>query len=224
MPKGRVLARGPRAAPKRRYNDSIFVNCPFDAEYEPIFHAIVFAIHDCGYVARCALEAYDSGDVRIEKILDIIDQCRLGIHDISRTELNEHGLPRFNMPLELGLFLGARRWERGKTKKIALILDLEPHRYQIFCSDISGQDIQVHKKMPIEAIKVVRNWLRSDKPRVEIPGGSIVAKRYGEFVEQLPELKKNTQLGEDELTFADYVSLLIGWLKQNDWKPSGKKP
>jgi hypothetical protein len=78
--------------------------------------------------------------------------------------------------------------------------------------------------MPIEAIKVVRNWLRSDKPRVEIPGGSIVAKRYGEFVEQLPELKKNTQLGEDELTFADYVSLLIGWLKQNDWKPSGKKP
>ena len=43
--------------------------------------------------------------------------------------------------------------------------------------------------------------------------GSIVAKRYGEFVEQLPELKKNTQLGEDELTFADYVSLLIGWLK-----------
>jgi hypothetical protein len=69
------------------------------------------------------LEAYDSGDVRIEKILDIIDQCRLGIHDISRTEQNEHGLSRFNMPLELGLFLGARRWERGKTKKIALILD-----------------------------------------------------------------------------------------------------
>jgi len=58
-------------------------------------------LHDCGCVARCALEAYDSGDVRIEKILDIIDQCKLGIHDISRTELNEHSLPRFNMPLEL---------------------------------------------------------------------------------------------------------------------------
>ena len=158
MPKGRLVARGPRAAPKRKYNDSVFVNCPFDAEYEPIFHAIVFAIHDCGYVARCALEAYDSGDVRIEKILDIIDQCKLGIHDISRTELTEHSLPRFNMPLELGLFLGARRWERGKTKKIALILDLEPHRYQIFCSDIAGQDIQVHRKEPIEAI----GWLKQN--------------------------------------------------------------
>jgi len=31
-------------------------------------------------------------------------------HDISRTELNEHSLPRFNMPLELGLFLGASRF------------------------------------------------------------------------------------------------------------------
>jgi hypothetical protein len=49
------------------------------------------------------------------------------------------------MPLELGLFLGARHWERGKIKKIALILDLEPHRYQIFCSDIAGQDIQVQE-------------------------------------------------------------------------------
>jgi|SRR5271166_4252055 len=173
MPKGRVVARGPRAAPKRRYNDSIFVNCLFDAEYEPIFHAIVFAIHDCGYVARCALEAYDSGDVRIEKILDIIDQCRLGIHDISRAELNEHGLPRFNMPLELGLFLCARRWERGKTKKIALILDLEPHRNQIFCSDISGQDIQVHKKEPIEAIKVVRNGFDPISPGLKFLVGAL---------------------------------------------------
>jgi hypothetical protein len=61
------------------------------------------------------LEAYDSGDVRIEKILDIIDQCKLGIHDISRTELNEHSLPRFNMPLELGLFLGKRRVQKGRV-------------------------------------------------------------------------------------------------------------
>jgi len=211
--------RGSRAVPKPKFDDSVFVNCPFDAEYDPIFHAIVFAIHDCGYVARCALEANDSGDVRIEKILAVIDQCKFGIHDISRTELNEHRLPRFNMPLELGLFLGARRFAGGRTKKITLILDTEPYRYREFCSDISGQDIQVHKKDPIEAIKVVRNWLRSNKPHVEIPGGSTISKRYREFTEQLPELKEETQLGEDKLTFADYISLLIGWLKNNDWKP-----
>jgi hypothetical protein len=38
-----------------RYEYSVFVNCPFDAEYRPLFHAIVFAIHDCGFAARSAL-------------------------------------------------------------------------------------------------------------------------------------------------------------------------
>jgi hypothetical protein len=65
------------------------------------------------------------------------------------------------MPLELGLFLDARRFGQGK-KKITLIVDIEPHRYQIFCSDISGQDIRVHKKDPVEAIRVVRDWLRAN--------------------------------------------------------------
>jgi len=59
------MLRGSRAAPEPKYADSVFVNFPFDSEYQPIFHAIVFALHDCGYVARCALEADDSGDARI---------------------------------------------------------------------------------------------------------------------------------------------------------------
>ena len=46
----------------------------------------------------------DRYDLRLLKILCIIGECRLGIHDISRTELDAaSGLPRFNMPLELGL-------------------------------------------------------------------------------------------------------------------------
>jgi len=56
-----------------RYEDSVFINCPFDQEYERLFQALFFAIHDCGFVARCALEASDSGEARIKKILDIID-------------------------------------------------------------------------------------------------------------------------------------------------------
>ena len=204
-----------RAPATPKYEDNVFVNCPFDSEYEPIFHAILFAVHDCGCVARCALEADDSGDIRIEKILAIIVQCKFGIHDISRTELNEHNLPRFNMPLELGLFLGARRFGRGRAKKITLILDTERYRYREFCSDISGQDIQPHKKDAIECIKVVRNWLRSNKPEVRIPGGNVIAKRYERFREDLPKLKQEMQLGDD-LIFADYVSLLI-------WVAEGKR-
>jgi hypothetical protein len=120
------------------YEDRVFVNCPFDEEYEELFDAIVFAVHDSGFVARCALEASDSGEARIDKILAIIAKCKFGIHGISRTELSKNTkLPRFNMPLVLGLFLGAKTFgRRGPRAKVCLILDRQKYRYQKFCSEI----------------------------------------------------------------------------------------
>jgi hypothetical protein len=70
------------------YETSIFLNCPFDHTYRPMFDALVFAAFDCGYVPRCALEIDDAGQVRIEKILTMVRGCGLGVHDISRTELD----------------------------------------------------------------------------------------------------------------------------------------
>ena len=73
-----------------------------------MFGLLVFAVMACGHVARNALEIDDAGRAHFGKIADLIGQCRYGIHDISRTDASSRGgLPRFNMPLELGLFLGA---------------------------------------------------------------------------------------------------------------------
>lgn len=89
----------------------VFINCPFSPDYSEFFQAIVFAVVRSGYTPRCARENDDGGEVRIEKICRIIRECRYGVHDISNTELDAaSGLPRFNMPLELGLFLGARNF------------------------------------------------------------------------------------------------------------------
>jgi hypothetical protein len=96
------------AAPS--YHESVFINCPFDGGYKRLFKATVFTVFYSGYVPRCALEIYNSGQVRIEKIFKLIENCQFGNHDISRTELDvDSKLPRFNMPLELGVFLGAQR-------------------------------------------------------------------------------------------------------------------
>ena len=104
--------------PSGSYDQNVFLNCPFDRDYAPIRDAVIFAIHDCGFVARCALEEDDSARVRVEKIYAIISDCRLGIHDVSRTELDAVvGLPRFNMPLELGIFLGARRFGKEEQQR-----------------------------------------------------------------------------------------------------------
>ena len=51
-----------------------------------MFEAIIFAIYDCGFVARCAKEEDDATPARIIKI---IDECKYGIHDISKADLDK---------------------------------------------------------------------------------------------------------------------------------------
>ena len=99
------------AAASRVAQRDVFFNCPFDDAYRPMFWAIIFTIHECGFFARSALEQNDGAQWRLSKINPLIRDCTLGIHDISRTESDgQTGLPRFNLPLELGLFLGAREF------------------------------------------------------------------------------------------------------------------
>ena len=197
------------------YNDNVFINCPFDSAYKHLFDAMVFTIHDCGFIPRCALEEDDASEVRIDKIYNIIADCRYGIHDISRIQLDTiSGFPRFNMPLELGIFLGAKKFgiEEQKRKR-CLILDTEPYRYQQFISDIAGQDIKAHNDTSETIVKVVRDWLRNVSRRETIPGGNIIWERYQEFIEKLPQTAREARLIPEELIFNDYTLLVAQWLE-----------
>jgi hypothetical protein len=121
-------------------NRQVFINCPFSDDYQQNFRVIVFTIARAGFETRCALEADDGTENRFDKICKIISDCRLAVHDISKTELDRKTkLPRFNMPLELGLFLAAKKFgDKEQKKKRCIILDRELHRYHKFISDISG--------------------------------------------------------------------------------------
>ena len=200
------------------YEYGVFINCPLDEAYRHLFEAVIFAVQDCGYVARCALELDDASEVRIEKIAKIITSCKFGIHDISRTELDAGtSLPRFNMPLELGLFLGAKRFGRAEQRvKTCLVLDLERYRYQKFISDIAGQDIAAHGGDPAKAIKIARDWLSNSTPKsIRIPGGAAIAARYALFRTELPAMCERLHLNATELTFNNYVVQVEEWLKLN---------
>ena len=105
------------AADARTSADDVFINCPFDEDYAPTFRALIFGIYACGFRPRSARELDDGGQTRIEKLYGIIEECRYGVHDLSRTELDAvNQLPRFNMPLELGIFLGAKRYGGASQK------------------------------------------------------------------------------------------------------------
>jgi hypothetical protein len=209
----RTAGKPRRHAGSLGYGASVFINCPFDTEYGALLDAIVFAVHDCGFIARCALELRDTSEIRLTRIMKLIRSCRFGIHDISRTELDqEHGLPRFNMPLELGLFLGAKTFGgRTHSSKACLVLDTEKFRYQKFCSDIAGQDPSAHGGDPARAISVVRDWLRPYS-RARIPGARRVVERYAAFRAQLPAMLELAGL-DAEIIFADYSGLVTEWLE-----------
>jgi hypothetical protein len=195
----------------------VFINCPFDHTYKPIFDAIVFAVHDLGFVARSALEIDDGSEVRLTKIERIIEECRYGIHDISNVALDANtGLPRFNMPLELGLFFGCKRFgDERQRKKVCIILDSEPYRYRQCISDISGQDIHSHGGTHAQAIIKVRNWLAAaSKPKFR-PGGAEIVERYNRFLNDLPALCTALHRQPDDLTFGDLSETIETWLQTN---------
>jgi hypothetical protein len=202
------------------YANGVFINVPFDRRYKKLFDALVFAVHDCGFEARCAKEEGDSSQIRVEKLYRIIEQCQFGIHDLSRTTPDTaNKLPRFNMPLELGMFLGAKRYGNPKQRrKSCLVLDRDPYRYQVFCSDIAGQDIRAHNNRVEDAIIGVRDWLRGARAgSAQIPGGERIAERYVNFRRDLPRMCKIAGLDIRKMSFLDYRTMVIGWLEENDW-------
>src|SRR5947207_8115903 len=194
---------------------SVFINCPFDKQYQPILDAIVFCVVACGFEPRCTLELTDAGEVRIENIYRLIAQCNHSIHDISRTEVEDqpYRLPRFNMPLELGIFLGAKRFGGRSSRKRCLVMDRAPYRYKRFISDIGGQDIKAHYTRPVNAIRHVRDWLQSATGKAAIPGGTKIWQDYQQFRKYLPGIAQEPQQNPAQLTFLDYLQLVTNWLK-----------
>jgi hypothetical protein len=201
------------------FERNVFINCPFDEPYGPLFNAIVFTVHDVGFRPRCALEVSNAGQSRLNKILGIISDCKYSIHDLSRTELDAtSGLPRFNMPLELGLDLGCKRFGNSLQKeKVGLILDIESYRYQKFMSDISGQDIYAHGGDDKKVVEIVRNWLRLElDPRIiKIPGGAKIYQRYLEFQSALPILCERLNWDSKQLPFVDISYAIASWISEN---------
>lgn len=200
------------------YARSVFINCPFSLDYQPIFRAILFAVYACTYRPRCALEINNSSQNRLAKIEDIIRQSKFGIHDISFMEINSKTkLPRLNMSFELGLFLASKSFGTGRQKhKVALILDRSGYRYRQALSDISGQDISFHKGDPSKAICEVRDWLDTCQGgSYSLPGGRHIAGQYKKFYEQLPSASAAINLNADQLTYSDICRSIQSWLKDN---------
>lgn len=194
------------------FDENVFVNCPFDQDYRRLLQPILFTIIYLGFRPRIALEEADSGIPRIQKILRLIGESRLSIHDLSRLRAVQAGeFYRLNMPFELGLDVGCRTFG-GKTmrNKRCLILESEPYRFQVAISDISNSDIAAHHNTPETTSAEVRNWLASHSPK-PLPGPAHVWSKFLYFEIDNRENLRDRGFSDrdiDKLPIAELIGLM----------------
>jgi len=188
--------------PAPPYEKSVFINCPFDTAFEPLFHAIVLTVTALDFVPRCARETEGEADPRIFRIAKGLLQSKYSIHDLSRYQgEGAENLARFNMPLELGMALCIRylgdteqRVPGHKHNWLALVPPNFTHQRVI--SDLAGYDAPDHDQQPVTIIRRVASWLMKQPDYAEpVPTARAVFEAYPRFRERL-EQKREEALGD----------------------------
>lgn len=177
---------------------SVFLNCPFDPDFEPLFHAIIFALVCCDFHPRSALESGTVAEPRLDRITRAIFTSRYSIHDLSRCRgEGQEQLARFNMPLELGIALACRYFTREQIDQHDWTL-LVPtgHVYIKVVSDLAGFDPLKYDGKVEQIIQCVMSWLVT-RPGVTLSGTTLsltprdVLKAFPAFQAELAKLKQN---------------------------------
>ncbi|MFT6657493.1 hypothetical protein [Maritalea sp.] len=200
------------------FDQNVFINCPFDEDYEPLLQAIIFTILYFDFIPRFATEREDAGEARLAKIVDLIRCSRLSIHDLSRCQAKGKGeYFRLNMPFELGIDYGFRNFggAHGASKRF-LILEEQKYRYQASISDIAGCDIKFHSGEFEKAVRQVRNWLATLFDG-QADGAAKVLGAYVDFQEWYYEIQLEAGFSEDDIQdypTAELLAAMKNWFEQ----------
>ncbi len=143
------------------FEKNVFINCPFDKNFiDDLLKPMIYVVVRNGFNPRTSLEVSDSGQLRIEKITNIIKDCKFSIHDLSKVKSSEpNEYSRMNMPFELGIDYGLRNSgiEHFSTKRF-LILEEKKYEYMKAISDFNGFDIKAHNNTSQGVIDCLYAW------------------------------------------------------------------
>lgn len=166
------------------FEKNVFINCPFDQNYYiPLLRPLLFTIISLRFQPRIATESFDSLEIRLQKIVRLIEESKFSIHDLSRLQSREkHELFRLNMAFELGIDIGCRLFKEGKERsKRCLVLETEHYRIKQALSDLSGTDIKHHNNNPEKLVREVRNWFVENGLK-KVPSGTVLWENFNEFM------------------------------------------
>jgi len=177
-----------------RRETSVFINCPFDEQFAPVFDAIVLATVCCGFMPRSALESGSTSIPRMERITRALFSSKYSIHDFSRCRgENQENLARFNMPLEFGIamaqrFIEAEKGVDERDRHDWLLLVPGGHQYKKFVSDLSGYDPKEYDGSKEKVVPAVMLWLSTRLETEFVPDTKAVLTALKDFENRKAEL------------------------------------
>jgi hypothetical protein len=205
---------------KREFEKNVFINCPFDPKYYPLLRPLLFTIVYLGFNPKIALERSDSGEQRIDKICELIRESKYSVHDLSRLKSSKRNeFYRLNMPFELGIDYGSRRFASNYLKgKKYLILEKEAFNYRKALSDISGVDIKNHDNKPAKMVQAIRNWFVETVGLSNVAGPTAIWYKFNDFTSDFYTRRQNEGFSDEDLNMMpvrEYINFMKSWLRAN---------
>lgn len=211
------------------YSKNVFINCPFDDKYFELREILVFTIVYFGFTPRLSLETSDSGASRLEKIVSLIQESKYSIHDLSRLQAETIGeFSRLNMPFELGVDYGLRRFNSNYKDKRSLILATSRYDYMKALSDINGADIKNHNDDVDSMISCLRSWFSETVKLKGLNSSAKISSDFFDFNTELfdakmlkyvdghtsTECERFAKKEIEELTLPEFIEEVKVWLKK----------
>ena len=203
--------------PETNFDKSVFINCPIDDDFAPMLEVIMFCIVYAGLKPRLATERLESGENRLDKIIELISSCAISVHDLSRCKAEKVGeFFRMNMPFEFGIDMGFRHSPDKRTdRKKFIIFENEQYDLKKALSDIAGFDVEFHQNDFQLVIKKLRNFLKVEV-NCTLPGEKKLKSEYSTFLGWMTKkkiLEGHTEKEALELPTQERLNEMFEWMK-----------
>lgn len=208
-----------RDAQDNFFRNWVFLNYPFDREFESFSCAMHFAVIAAGLLPICAQDVTLPDRPRLEMLLTKITMCGFSIHDLSRSRgEGEENLARFNMPIELGMALYYHHSNRERHRCAFFVA--ESHDYWVsndyhrFASDLAGLDPR-HYNDERSLVASVYQWLREVDAAITDVSYAEMQEKYQEFQQELERIKGSQE--DDRPTHGDAQELMYRMCTSWEW-------
>jgi hypothetical protein len=142
---------------RTRKGSDIYFNIPYDPDFEVMLLAYLAYSVCLGLKPRLVLEEV-SATPRLQRIWKTMLACRVSIHDLSRIDV-----PRFNMPVELGMAIALQNLKGVEEHRCVAFVG-NRRKFEKAASNLRGLDPLCHRGRPVVVLNEMFNAvIRKDR-------------------------------------------------------------